>query len=73
MFLNSIYVYWVRGPSAERASAAIPVMGFTRWSIRKHSTPHTFTSGFFSPNFSLSIWQISLRALPCFSMRLMVL
>ena len=34
---------------------------------------YTFTSGFFSPNFSLSISQISLRALPCFSMLLMVL
>ena len=37
------------------------------------STPHTFTSGFFSPNFSLSISQISPRTLPCFSMLLMVL
>ncbi len=34
---------------------------------------YTFTSGFFSPNFSLSISQISPRALPCFSMLLMVL
>ena len=34
---------------------------------------YTFTSGFFSPNFSLSISQISLRALPCFSMLLIVL
>ena len=34
---------------------------------------HTFTSGFFSPNFSLSISQISPRSLPCFSIFLMVL
>ena len=35
--------------------------------------PYTFTSGFFSPNFSLSVSQISPRSLPCFSMFLMVL
>ena len=34
---------------------------------------YTFTSGFFSPNFSLSISQISLRSLPCFSICFIVL
>lgn len=41
--------------------------------IDLHIVPHTFTSGFFSPNFSLSVSQISLRSFPCFSMLLMVL
>ena len=42
-------------------------------SLDFHIVSHTFTSGFFSPNFSLSVSQISLRSLPCFSMLLMVL
>ena len=39
------------------------------------TTPHThtLTSGFFSPNFSFSMSQISQRSLPCFSIFLMVL
>ncbi len=42
--------------------------------IRYNRIPdHTFTSGFFSPNFSFSIPQISPRSLPCFSMFLIVL
>ncbi len=34
---------------------------------------YTFTSGFFSPNFSFSISQISLRGFPCFSICLILL
>lgn len=41
--------------------------------IRTASISQTLTSGFFSPNFSLSISQISQRSLPCFSMALMPL
>ena len=53
-----ILIDWVRQP------------GFSR---DLHIVPYTFTSGFFSPNFSLSVSQISPRSLPCFSMLLMVL
>ena len=48
-------------------------IGQLRFSCNLHNAPHTFTSGFFSPNFSLSISQISARSLPCFSMFLMFL